>query len=1133
MVNIKNIMAFARTEIRLTRRLVRYWFFISISYLIAFIYFLIYSVLHGVYSSYSATEALLSPRYIISTIGLDCLSMYIGGAVFLGFDVRSRDQREQITEVLDSRPYTNSELVTGRFMGLLISLWIPIMALALILQFLGLLLPLPFGDTIEIYSLFAFVFLMAIPALAFTISLVFLMTLLTRNRFVAALLLLLILGGDFWGISNLPSIYSPLLDLSGSTIINNPSEIIPSMINLTGLLQRTGVLLMAFGMLGFSAVAHPRLDGDSRKKLTACGAGIIIMTLVMTGFGFYQNINTINITDEWKRAHAVNVGTPVPDLRKISGDVKIDPGKALILDLELTIRAPDKEPLKIAIFTLNPGQKVTGVLDIFNNPLSFTHESGLLELILPRPLDPGEETIIHLSIEGLPDKRFGYLESAVNTENLKSGQKNLSMLGLDRYVYDPRFVALMPGIRWLPVPGTEKDCDDPRHRSVDFFTLDLTVDLPSAWLVAGPGRRYESKCGEANRVKYRFSPSAPLPEVAIIASKFESRSFEVEGVKMEILIHPEHIKNIELLSDSGEKIRTWIGDHMREAKEYGLEYPYDSLTLVEVPNTQRGYTGGWRMDTAMAPPGLLLMHENSFPTARFDWPFRNPKDFKDLDGGITQAKLTSLQTFFINDISGGNIFSGAARNFFLYQTSARGPEAIVLNYVMEILSTLLVAETNTYFSAHDFTEEDPLGAVFGALVISRDSESSSKRSMTEAAIAMTSSGQEVWNQALKVSLKDMDPWDDPARKINVLVLKAGSMARCILDILGREKTAQLLSSIRKSHKGGTFSFDDMKDQGRALGVNFEELFGDWLGSTSLPGFICSKAEVYRLPDSENGMPRYQLLITVRNDEPVPGAFRFQYRVGDGEKHEWSKSDPIRIDGKQTIRFGMVLFQPPVNILIEPYISLNRGPFTISLQRVDQDKIINVDAIEGMENLPWSPPESNFIEVDNLDKGFEVLEGEKKKDVPKGRQMASIAFNGKSLSTWASYVPPPEWTYLDLPGSWGKYRHTTAAIKAGEGENKATFTTVIKKSGSWNLWLHMPSKQKSFPGLEFGTWSLIVKDTNGDSHEIKFNSDAALEGWNHADTLELPEGIVSVTFSDKTDKGPVLADAIRWSPSAGE
>ena len=1134
MISIQKVMAFARAETRLNRRLIRYWFFVSVSYLIAVITFLLYSVLHGVYSSYSATEAMLSPRYLISTIGLYYLLIYIGGAVFLGFDIRARDQREQINEALDSRPFTNLELISGRFLGLLLSSWIPMVVMTLILEFLGLLLPLPFGDTMEIYSLFSFVFLMALPALAFILSLVFLVTLLIRNRLMSAVVLIILIVGDFWAIFNLPAVYSPLVDLTGSTIISAPSDIIPSLAGLEGWLQRIGVLLAAFSMVGFSAAVHPRLDGYSRKSLYASGIGIFILSLMMTGFGFYQNINDIKMADTWKEAHAVRANAPVPDIRRVSGSVRIEPGKSLNLDFDLTFSAPDRKTLTSAIFTLNPGQKVREATDTSGRSLNFTHKNGLLELNLPQPLEPDKETIVHLAIDGLPDRRFGYLYSAVRTENLKADQKDLSMLGIDRYIYDSRFVALMPGIRWLPASGTEKDRTDPRHRTIDYFKLDLTVDLPSGWLVAGPGWRQEVvKGGETDRVKFYFSPSAPLPEVAIIASKFESRSFEIEGVKMELLINPKHMKNVVLLADISEKIKTWIKDHLREAKEYGLGYPYDGLTLVEVPNSLRSYGGGWRMDTVMAPPGLLLMREISFPTARFDWPFRNPETFKDQEGGIAQAKLEALRTFFINDISGGNIFSGAARNLFLHQTSARGPEAIALNYVMEVLSTLLVTETGTYFSAHNFVGEDPMGAVFGALVLSQNNESSSKKSMADAAIEITTSRQEVWNQALKVSLRDINPWDDPALKINVLALKANAMARCFLDILGREKTAQLLSSLRDSYRGRTFSFDDVKDECKALGIDFEELFDDWINSTSLPGFICSKTEVYRLPDSRDGTPRYQLIISVRNDEPVSGVFHFRYSERTGNKQKWIETSPILLKGKSAVHYGLVMPQPPDAIWLEPYISLNQSSFMIPLGHIDHEKIRNVEAIEGLEKLAWAQPDSSSIVVDDLDKGFEVLEGEEKKDVQKGTRGAAISLNDKGLSTSTFYSVTPIWTRLTLPGSWGKYRHTATVIKAGEGKNKAIFTTTIQKAGSWDLDLYIPDKQRSFPGMKFGTWNLIIKDITGKQHNMEFNSGAALPGWNLVGQLDLSEGVASVTLSNKTDGDLVLADAIRWSPSVDE
>ena len=70
MISVQNVMAFARAETRLNRRLVSYWFFLSVSYLTAIIFYLAFSGLHGVYSSYSATSALFNPSQTVGTTGL-------------------------------------------------------------------------------------------------------------------------------------------------------------------------------------------------------------------------------------------------------------------------------------------------------------------------------------------------------------------------------------------------------------------------------------------------------------------------------------------------------------------------------------------------------------------------------------------------------------------------------------------------------------------------------------------------------------------------------------------------------------------------------------------------------------------------------------------------------------------------------------------------------------------------------------------------------------------------------------------------------------------------------------------------------------------------------------------------------
>src|SRR5690606_36222268 len=151
--------AVARMERRQTRRLVRYWVFLSIAYILGLGFYFYYAVLHTLFSSISATAGLIGPHYLMSTIALYYLTGFVPGIVLLGFDVRARDVRERIVEVLDSRPLTNLDLVAGQFVALFLSAWIPIVILALVIQGLGWMLPLlgsPIGRTVEPLSLINF-----------------------------------------------------------------------------------------------------------------------------------------------------------------------------------------------------------------------------------------------------------------------------------------------------------------------------------------------------------------------------------------------------------------------------------------------------------------------------------------------------------------------------------------------------------------------------------------------------------------------------------------------------------------------------------------------------------------------------------------------------------------------------------------------------------------------------------------------------------------------------------------------------------------------------------------------------------------------------------------------------------------
>ena len=356
------------------------------------------------------------------------------------------------------------------------------------------------------------------------------------------------------------------------------------------------------------------------------------------------------------------------------------------------------------LLTLNPGLRVEEASTADGSALRAEHADGLLDITLDRALAPGERMALRLRYGGLPNTGFGYLDSSLELETVTVNEAQVGILGYERGIFDRRYVALVPGIRWLPAAGADVGRDDPRTRRTDYFRIALDVELPSTWLAAGPGKR-QTLTSAGDRTTFRFAPQPAVPEVALMAGELESFATEIDGVTFEVLVHPDHDRNFEVLADARAEIEQWIADRLELARDAGLAYPFDAFTAVEVPNTLRSYKGGWRLDTALAPPAMMLLRETSFPTARFDFDVIEVFGTRNLDqeGGKPRIDRDRVVNFFANDLSGGNILAGAARSFFVHRTSAAGPEAIALDFVLEDLSTLLVSGRRSYFSAHMFT----------------------------------------------------------------------------------------------------------------------------------------------------------------------------------------------------------------------------------------------------------------------------------------------------------------------------------------------------------------------------------------------------------------------------------------------
>ena len=1073
-----------------------------------------------------------APRFVLSALGNAWLWLFVVATVFLAFDARQQDERARVAEVLDARPASNLASLVGRWAATVLITWLALVAIAVLVQAGGTISRLiheAAGDeaatlawwlavVVEPTSLVALLTVDAVPALAFATALVLFAAISVARRVLTIVVVLALVGLHVYVLANVPMFLLPTVSLVTS-YADFASDIVPTFPEPAVLAQRAALALFAVALLFASAALHPRDDGGSRSRrgLVAVGfaalGGAAIIGIVAVA------ANDLSVRERWLAAQEEARDLPFPDLLRVTGEVRIEPGRELGLDLELRVRAPPRVPLARLHFSLNPGLTVSAV-ETAGESMGVHQADGLVTIDLAEPLDPAAELSLSLRAHGVPDERFAYLDSAVDWRRLPASNR-LHLLGTDAAVFSPSYVALMPGVAWLPTPGAHLAA-----RSSDAFAADLTVHVPDDWLAAGPGRRETVAPGT-----FRFKPVAPVPEVGLFASRFERRAVEVAGVLLEILVVPEHAAQLDGLGEVMEDENGIIGrveEMLEVAEDRGLAYPFSGFSMVEVPARLRGYGGGLALDTALFPPGLALVREYGLPT-RFERVYMDRRlnivVGPNLATESADRKQGMLWRLFVREGAGGELHH-LVRNVFAVRGQP-GPEAAGLDALSGVLAARVVwglhgTDSNALFSAHRFVaasamQTDPsLSLVWGGGPFG---------------IRAPASRPSVWAAAEKTALADLDGLEDAGLAMDVLTLRVEEAARALQDRYGLEAAASALVELRKRFAGRGFSAADLAATSAEMGMDIEALLGDWLGATAMPGYRVSDVEAFRIPDNDDGEPRYQVLVDLRNSEPTPGLIRLTYAT-DAGRRRLGHSDPIPVGGNSAVRIGEVLQQAPESVWIRTYLSRNRAEIHVPVASVDAENIFDRDAFVGARQSDWRPEDRGIV-VDDLDDGFRLESA-----------VAPTRLGGSNVAVGAEidaglpvhHGGGPGWRRQSLPTAWGRYRRTVARVAVDQGASRATFETELPEPGWWRLSYHVPDLKQvalgSFawsPRDELGVQGLEIA-SGGTATTVDFDAAAASTGWNEIDVFDLAAGPVRVTVSDRTTGQTVVADAVRWERS---
>ena len=618
--------------------------------------FVAHSTAHYARSRISPT-GYVDPRYMIEGIGAIPLWTACVGLALLAFDLSRTDRRDGAFQSVFVRPVANVELVLGRLCALVVAAWVPLVIFAIAIPGIGIasqLLDWPISGTVRSGLLVRFLLFESMPAIIIFAGFALLMTA-TGSR-ILAVVPLVALGTQIYILFHVPSYLRESVSVIG-TLGGIASDFMPVVAKGNEVFRAGCSTLIGTGLCVITAAMHPRLDTVRPISSLAAGLAFVLPGVMGLAYLVRADFHEIAERDAWAEAHASVSGHHGADVERISAKVGIDPEEGLSVEAILNLALP-RRTISHLVLSSNPGIRIVEVrLD--DRTVDFSHDSGLLTVMLEKTT--AKYVTLFVKSNGVPDPHFAYLDSAVDAHAASLADSQLQLLGTEASIFSKHYVALMPGVRWMPFPGANYQSNAAESPIRDSFELNLEVTVPSDWVAVGPGPPVDiDRQGPTHT--YRFRPATALSDFGVLASPLLDRNaIVVNGTKFELFMHPEHQRNLDYIGPG--VVEHYVGTLRPDAlsSNADLFFPYGGLSIVEVPSTLRGYGGGWRLDSVLGLPGVILVREHGFPTAWLASPW----------GDDAISRTLYLGNYLDRDYSGGNLVSAVSRHPLPFQDSPR------------------------------------------------------------------------------------------------------------------------------------------------------------------------------------------------------------------------------------------------------------------------------------------------------------------------------------------------------------------------------------------------------------------------------------------------------------------------------
>ncbi|MFQ5637379.1 MAG: hypothetical protein ACE5IR_05235 [bacterium] len=1093
--SIKYILAIAEYERKMLYRKPKFWILAGIGVLFI-IFFLFVMTLISIIGTRIPGEFLLeaTDAYLALYFFSYLQAVLI---IFVAGDFRSAEEKARLDEVMLSKPMTTANWVIGKYLGVVSALFYLnffLLFLATVGRFIKVLMT---GAGFNILPFLEYFVIASVPSILFMTAMMFFLVSLLRSQAFA----LLVSGGyvasiwfyfhhKFQGLLDYGCFFAPLFwsDFIGFGDIH----II--------LLQRLFFVVLAGSLLAFSILLYPRL-GQSlfSKRLSVLAAGTFLCAATFLAVNMIRSGQAVQLTQQDDRAfQKMLAAEPICKVHHYDLDVSLTGESApLTVNAKLRFSNPNKRSLEKLIFSLNGKLRVLKVTWLDGAEISFDRKHQLLILELGnRTLAPGSVDSVQIIYSGEIDADSFMLSRLPESPGLidKSDgpwfQGNIS-------AWLSRDVVILPWqCGWYPTPGVTAGHDFETPPQKTFASVRIAVKADSALTVITQGKNI-SESTDGTLKTTNFEIKKPVSGLSLIAGTFKRLAHKFSQAEIEIYFHPKHLLDYEIFTDVADTCYEAVESVLTSFEQVtGVSYPYDKLTLVEVPLQMQVYTTEYGFDNILQQPGMVLIDEVTIASKRLkkDFDKKTKRARKDGRDDSPQKIKRDLFVEIVLDIFMDNSFRRG-------DVSLRSPLRNYVNFQMDIRDPVLDRALQLYYyeaaerRIRDLFYPDRWNAALSSYDRMRQNEWGGWTVRRRYDIEIDS----LIARLAKTPLAAMRPEKDGNLFRACIDFKAPPILQILSERIGERNysaaVGRFLDEFR--YKSATRA-DFLSAVQSTTDENLEGFFEQWFEQATFPGYRITQARAEKL-DTGKMKIAYQVTTRIQNGEKGDGFVRLVCET---------KNDKIRrnveLASYQEKEVKLVLNEEPTRVKVIPYFSRNRGAI---IKEISIDKRIRRGIPVDTVLTTTSISDSMFFILDDQDEGFFT-----------------------PIASEAKYLRPPSkgssWRERTNPFAYGKYYFGFQVKQAGSGDYPARWETQVPKDGDYELSFYYTGEKSWYTRNASRHFKVNVTSDDG-TFSIELQSQDTPDGWIPLGRFHFSRSQTAVIELQDEGNGYLIADAIRW------